>query len=273
MIALLKDFIERILAIGIDSSMTFQDSVKLRILNLQVIVATSLIAVFLFYSIVTLSSDIPILFLSFIAAVLPLLLNHLKKGSLARKYWLLLFPLVIFIVTILYGTTSGIEYVYINFLAIGLMLFNNRRTRVFYILFIMVLAYTSMNIGDYIAAPLENYVKDADSTIIFVAVILGMSISITQLLNLVSYYLRELEKKNSELNNKTEVLEQYVYASSHNLKTPLRQISSFIDLLDKKLETQEDQEVSDYIDYIKDGSKSMYETIEDLMEKSEMEEV
>jgi len=92
-------------------------------------------------------------------------------------------------------------------------------------------------------------------------------------MHLMNYYVKQLYKTNSELRQKTEALEDYVYASSHNLKTPLRQITSFVDLLGEELNGETKQEVKDYMAYIRDGSLTMYETIEELMEKSESEEI
>lgn len=272
MLSRTKNFFDRIFNIGITPEMPFLETVKIRILNLQVVFAMSLILIFLLYSLFTLSADVPVLFGSILVAGIPILLHHYRKANLARIYWLLFFPLVIFTITLLYGTTSGIEYVYINFLAIGLILFNAKQSRFLYIAFIIVLAYTSMNVGRFIIPPLAEYVKDADSAIIFVAIILGMSISLIQLLKLMNYYVNELQKTNVELRHKTDELEKYVYASSHNLKTPLRQITSFVDLLQTELNGETTQEVKDYMSYIKDGSITMYETIEDLMEKSESDE-
>jgi len=272
MLERIKSYFDIIFNIGIQHTMPFLETVKIRILNLQVVFAVALILIFLGYSLLTLNPDVPILIGALLAAGLPMILHYFDKAQLARIYWLLFFPIVIFIITTLYGTTSGIEYVYINFLAIGLMLFNGRPSRILYILFIIVLAYTSMNIGDYIVSPLAQYVKDADTAIIFASIIFTMSISLIQLLNLMNYYVKELQKTNVELRHKTDALEDYVYASSHNLKTPLRQITSFVDLLKSELNGNTSQEAKDYMEYIKDGSITMYETIEDLMEKSESEE-
>lgn len=271
MLSRIRSYFDRIFNIGIGTNMPFLETVKIRILNLQVFFAASLVFFFLCFSIVTLSPDSPILVLALLAAGIPMILHHYKKAYLARLYWLLLFPIVIFVITTLYGTTSGIEYVYINFLAIGLMLFNGRHARIFYILFIMVLAYSSMKIGRFVDSPMAEYVKEADSAIIFASIIIVMSISLIQLLSLMNYYVLELQKTNVELRHKTAALENYVYASSHNLKTPLRQITSFVDLLKTELNGETSQEVQDYMEYIKDGSITMYETIEDLMEKSEYE--
>lgn len=272
MLRTIQPYFDRIFNIGVTSSSAFLETVKIRILNLQVVFAVSLVLIFVLHGIVTFSSDVPILFLAAFAAGFPILLHHFQKAKLARLYWLLLFPLIIFTLSILYGTNNGIEYVYINYLAIGLMLFSNRSARLAYILFIIVLAYTSMNVGEYIIPPLAEYVKETDTAIIFASIIITMSISLIQLLNLMNYYVKELQKKNVELQHKTEALENYVYASSHNLKTPLRQITSFVDLLEGELNGDSTQEVKDYMKYIKDGSITMYATIEDLMEKSEYDE-
>jgi len=133
--------------IGVDKSMSFIDTVKIRILNLQAGIGLMGTLIFLFISLIQLKPDVPILFISCLAASVPIILHYYRKGSWARVYWLFGFPLVIYFISILYGTNNGVEYVYINFLVIGLMLFNKWPARIAYILFIMIIAYTSMNLG------------------------------------------------------------------------------------------------------------------------------
>lgn len=66
---------------------------------------------------------------------------------------------------------------------------------------------------------------------------------------------KELTIKNNELNNTNKELEHFTYGASHDLQEPLRMISSYMDLLQKKYEGQLDEKAQTYIRFAVDGAK------------------
>ena len=72
--------------------------------------------------------------------------------------------------------------------------------------------------------------------------------------------------KDLELSN--EQLEQFAFIASHDLQEPLRMISSFMDLLKRKYETQLDEKGMQYIHFATDGARRMKKIILDLLEYS-----
>ena len=63
-----------------------------------------------------------------------------------------------------------------------------------------------------------------------------------------------------------EELEKIVFAASHDLQEPLRRISSFVQLLEKKFDNHQDEQSRKYINYIVEGSARMKKLILDLLE-------
>ncbi len=77
-----------------------------------------------------------------------------------------------------------------------------------------------------------------------------------------------LEKQKKELEISNEELEQFAYVASHDLQEPLRMITSFLTLLDKKYSLSLDEKAKQYIYYAVDGAKRMRQIILDLLQFS-----
>jgi len=80
----------------------------------------------------------------------------------------------------------------------------------------------------------------------------------------------ELKTSNSKLLKSNQELEKFAYIASHDLKTPLLNIISFTDLLEKQLENNAGPKTDKYLDIIKTGGKRMYSLIEDVLEYSKI---
>jgi PAS domain S-box-containing protein len=70
---------------------------------------------------------------------------------------------------------------------------------------------------------------------------------------------------NEQLRVSNKELEQFAYIASHDLKEPLRMVSSFMQLLEKKYRQQLDDTAKQYIDFAVDGSERMKTLINDLL--------
>ncbi|MEO6230248.1 MAG: PAS domain S-box protein [Ferruginibacter sp.] len=79
---------------------------------------------------------------------------------------------------------------------------------------------------------------------------------------------QKLEKKASELITSYSELEGFAYIVSHDLQEPLRMVSSFLNLLEKKYDTKLDEDGKKYIRFAVDGAIRMKQLIKDLLEYS-----
>tara|TARA_R110000850_G_scaffold109303_1_gene222107 strand:+ start:149 stop:5653 length:5505 start_codon:yes stop_codon:yes gene_type:complete len=79
-----------------------------------------------------------------------------------------------------------------------------------------------------------------------------------------------LKRHSRELEISNEELEQFAYVTSHDLQEPLRMISSFLMLLEKKYGDKLDEKALEYIFYAIDGAKRMKKIILDLLEFSKV---
>jgi signal transduction histidine kinase len=76
----------------------------------------------------------------------------------------------------------------------------------------------------------------------------------------------KLEEKTAELKVINSELEQFAYVASHDLQEPLRMVSGFLELFEKKYHNLVDVEGKMYIDFAVSGAKKMKSIIKDLLE-------
>lgn len=77
--------------------------------------------------------------------------------------------------------------------------------------------------------------------------------------------LAERERIQRELARSNHDLEQFAYTVSHDLQTPLRMISSYIDLVTQRYQRQLDSEVQEFLGYVHSGARRMHQLITDLL--------
>lgn len=77
-----------------------------------------------------------------------------------------------------------------------------------------------------------------------------------------------LDRRAAELETSNKELERFAYVASHDLQEPLRMVSSFLHLLEKKLEGKLDEDTGRYIAFAVDGAARMKKLIQDLLQYS-----
>jgi len=76
----------------------------------------------------------------------------------------------------------------------------------------------------------------------------------------------ELEKLKSELVIRNKNLSKYAAITAHDLKQPLRTITSFAELLKLKLQSNESSEIKEYLSFIISGSSAMKEQVDKILD-------
>ncbi len=81
----------------------------------------------------------------------------------------------------------------------------------------------------------------------------------------------ELERSNRELERSNRELEQFAYVASHDLREPLRMVTSYTNLLARRYQGRLDPTADEFIGYVLEGCERMRQLIHDVLEYSRVD--
>jgi len=87
----------------------------------------------------------------------------------------------------------------------------------------------------------------------------------TNLISKLHIQKKEMQQQLKALAAANEGLSQFMYVASHDMKTPLRSIGSFADLIQRRHSKELSKEAAEYFGYIKNNAMSMSSVLDDLV--------
>ena len=272
MIDTIRQKIHTITNIGISDTLTNSDKIRIRISN------SLLLLIFIFQCCIWLYETIQLDFQGILILSFYLLFTLVLFFFSSKK----LFRLTSFLINFIYPTSllwsvfvyiqpNNLEHVFILFMLTSVII-SQKTWEKLILVGVNLGYYLYTQSGHEMIGQAGNEMNMVNDFFLFLMTV-GSFIIILQIL---LYELREYERNNQSLilkleqQNKTllevnEELERFTYVVSHDMKTPLRAINSFISIIERKL-SKDDVEIHRYFKYVKDGTKQLHQLIMDSLE-------
>ncbi len=203
--------------------------------------------------------------------------NHYKKYFCARIILNLFYPIVIFILQMTYGAAFRVQFAYIVIMLTSVIFHREKKLRYALIAWSMLLYF----VGEYYISIYPPFFTLSftpfDMHIVFICSVLCIYMISEMYVSenskkeeSLTKTLLSLNVKVEELNLANKELERFAYIASHDLKTPIRTIVSYLDLIDKKLKSGETKDIDQYIAFAKSGGVQMNKLITEILEYSKL---
>ena len=172
--------------------------------------------------------------------------------------------------TVVSDYSTGMFLYYFVLFALSVLLFQSDKVRVFTVCVALIAAISSL----YFKGFVTEYVTYESTWRKFVHFGISIFVIFTAIWRYARIAEEALDKKDDlidEVNKKNVELERFAYITSHDLKQPVRNISSYAGLLEKNLLANTRLERSlEYTQFIKSSSKSLEQLIDDILKLSKL---
>ncbi len=132
---------------------------------------------------------------------------------------------------------------------------NSKKRQDFTYIFELKIEIESKHKPEKLAATYRDYIKLLKSN----STNVDENNELTNILKYKEQEIKVIQKRNEAIEQKNRELEVVSKLLAHDLKTPIRTIGSFVNLIENKLEVENDPEINEYIEFISNGTKEIYE--------------
>lgn len=226
------------------------------------------------------------------------LISHLGLSGIKVVYFILrkkhfnkLAPTIIFVTLTLVtfflsfqpNTPTNIELVYLTGVLYLLVVFSDSKRCMMGAFWVISLYVSSKLIklntltGLEVATLVNPHFSEIKAAITFIAtistsilIVYWYLMELQKIQNRSDQYLEEIKLQNTTLAKINDEMEHFTYIASHDLKTPLRLVVSYLGLIRKKLSKKEYDDLDEYLEFAENGATQMFQLMNDILEYSRL---
>ncbi len=277
---LLRKFWDSVSNIGLDETDFGKDVVKIRLFNQLIVIAlvTSILALIVYWitddKITIIYTTLANIFLEIFA----LCMAFMKRHQISRFTGLFIFPTLIATHILVLGKNFGEANIFSAIALAAVFIYEgNKSLRIISVVYITILFIVAKLVSIEMFNSQYDNSNPYDEIITFPATILVLGLIIVLYQKSLDKYddqklefIQNLKEKNDELAVLNEELEEFTYIASHDLKSPLRTVSSHLDLIRLHIKRKNFEAIEEDIKFAKKGTKQMYALISDILEYKEL---
>ncbi|MDQ2049628.1 ATP-binding protein [Natronolimnohabitans sp. A-GB9] len=117
----------------------------------------------------------------------------------------------------------------------------------------------------------RTFTEDDVTFVKSVANVLAEAIERRQYRDELETLIDDLEESNVRLEESNERLEQFAYAASHDLQEPLRMVSTYLQLIERRYGDELDEEGEEFLEFAVDGADRMRSMVDGLLQYARVE--
>ena len=206
------------------------------------------------------------------------ILNYFRLHGFAKAWSMLMYPTFLAApIMIIYGDILHTSYSFFVFFTYTLLFFNSKKTLIllpsYLVLLWVFLQYYTLHHAPLFYLNPTILDKNLFPFITFLGlffVVCGYKKKVEKKEDTLEIALQSAQKQNEKLNIANSELERFAFVTSHDLKTPVRTIVSFLNLIEIKIKKQEFDDLEQYITFAKDGGLQINRLISEILEFSKL---
>ena len=198
-----------------------------------------------------------------------IILNHFKKIYTVRFIVAILSPIWVCVAHLMIAGNFNQGLLIITGLVITYVSFNRKpKARLFLMLFGVITYLSTLVFAHYHEPYLGIIELPYDEILAFFLAGSWLGSVIFAFFKDRERLITNLRSNNTKLKQTTAELEQFTYIASHDLKSPLRTINSFIGLIERDIKRENYENLPERLQFVKTGAKQMNTLVEDILEIS-----
>lgn len=201
--------------------------------------------------------------------LLEIVFFHFKRMELLKVFLVLVIPIMLSAETLCVGGDFSQSSALLASLAVGYVFFSDKRQKMVLFAAINIIMYVGTLLFLKFYGTLFEPRDDAfDEIAVFLVAVAWLYLILNMHDREKNRLIYNLEQKNQSLLTTTQELERFTSIASHDLKSPLRSIVSFLGLIEREYSRGDTSNLLNHLNYAKNGATQMHYLIEGILELS-----